>query len=49
MTDDEKRDLLKCIRFSYLEHKELLAIFNDPLFTLAKDYVFFINITMKIR
>eukprot|EP01022_Parablepharisma_sp_SALTPOND_P022958 TRINITY_DN47218_c1_g1_i1.p1 TRINITY_DN47218_c1_g1~~TRINITY_DN47218_c1_g1_i1.p1 ORF type:complete len:329 (+),score=82.63 TRINITY_DN47218_c1_g1_i1:495-1481(+) len=39
LTDEEKVELLKCVRYSYLEHKELLTIFNEPVFALAKDFV----------
>eukprot|EP00826_Nyctotherus_ovalis_P004999 TRINITY_DN1110_c0_g8_i1.p1 TRINITY_DN1110_c0_g8~~TRINITY_DN1110_c0_g8_i1.p1 ORF type:complete len:253 (+),score=62.75 TRINITY_DN1110_c0_g8_i1:155-913(+) len=39
LANEEKLELLRCIRYSHLEHKELLTIVNDPTFTLAKDFI----------
>eukprot|EP00831_Metopus_contortus_P057240 TRINITY_DN4970_c0_g1_i5.p1 TRINITY_DN4970_c0_g1~~TRINITY_DN4970_c0_g1_i5.p1 ORF type:complete len:500 (-),score=106.36 TRINITY_DN4970_c0_g1_i5:189-1688(-) len=39
LTDEEKLELFKTIRFSQLQHKELLACFTDPIFDLAKNFI----------
>ena len=39
LTDAEKSELLCCVRYSYLDHRELLTIFNDPVLIPGKTYV----------
>ncbi len=34
-------DLLKCVRYSHLEHKQLVKLVSDPVFLLGKDFVRF--------
>ena len=36
---DQRKDLFKCIRYSYLHHEKLLQLTSDPLFELAKNFI----------
>jgi hypothetical protein len=35
----EKKELFKTVRYSFLEHEELLLLTTNPVFELAKEYV----------
>lgn len=48
LADEEKMELLKCIRFSYLQHKELVSLFDRPVFAPAKKLVICINKKLQI-
>lgn len=39
LTKEEKKELFRSIRFSYLHHEELLKLATDPEFELAKDFI----------
>ena len=39
LSDDEKKQLFKTIRFSFMTHEELLALTANPAFALAKDFI----------
>jgi hypothetical protein len=39
LTKEQKKELFKAIRFSYLHHEELLKLAADPVFELAKDFI----------
>jgi hypothetical protein len=39
LTEDEKKELLSTIRFSFMKHEELLEIATKPIFSLAKDFI----------
>jgi hypothetical protein len=49
LTEAQKLELLQTIRYSYLEHKQLLSLLKDPTFVLAKDYVRSITILQIIQ
>jgi DNA-directed RNA polymerase len=36
---EQRKELFKCIRYSYLHHEKLLALTADPLFELAKNFI----------
>ena len=39
LTKEEKTELFKCIRFSYLKHDDLFAMSMNPMFELAKNFI----------
>lgn len=39
LSKEEKKELFRAIRFSYLHHEELLKLAADPEFELAKDFI----------
>ena len=39
LTDNDKLELFKQIRYSHLSHQTLIRLSTQSLFTLAKDYV----------
>ena len=39
MTKDEKIDLFKTVRYSYLSHENLISLTANKKFELAKDFV----------
>ena len=39
MTKDEKIDLFKTVRYSYLSHENLISLTGNKTFELAKDFV----------
>jgi hypothetical protein len=36
---EQRKELFKCIRYSYLHHERLLQLTADPLFELAKNFI----------
>ena len=39
LTKEEKKELFRSIRYSFLHHEELLKLAADPQFELAKDFI----------
>lgn len=39
LNKEQRKELFKTIRFSYLHHEKLLAMTADPLFELAKNFI----------
>lgn len=39
LSKEQKKELFRAIRFSYLHHEELLKLAADPVFELAKDFI----------
>jgi hypothetical protein len=39
LNKDQRKELFKCIRYSYLHHEKLLQLTSDPLFELAKNFI----------
>jgi hypothetical protein len=39
LTKDEKIDLFKTVRYSYLSHENLISLTNNKTFELAKDFI----------
>ena len=39
LTKDEKIDLFKTVRYSYLSHENLISLTGNKTFELAKDFV----------
>ena len=39
LTKEEKKELFKAIRYSYLPHEKLLELSTHPTFDLAKNYI----------
>lgn len=39
LNKEQRKELFKCIRYSYLHHEKLLQLTADPLFELAKNFI----------
>jgi DNA-directed RNA polymerase len=39
LNKEQRKELFKCIRYSYLHHEKLLLLTADPLFELAKNFI----------
>ena len=39
LSKEQRKELFKCIRYSYLHHEKLLLLTADPMFELAKNFI----------